>query len=103
MRGDKGANWRGGRYINSDGYVKVQARGHPAAHSRGSYVAEHRLVMEKVLGRLLRKDETVHHKNGNKADNRPENLEVRVGRHGKGATSPHCRTCTCFADHSVAE
>lgn len=52
--------------------------------------------MEEKLGRVLTKDETVHHKNGNRADNQVENLELHVGRHGKGATHKHCATCACF-------
>jgi hypothetical protein len=43
-----------------------------------------RLVMEEKIGRPLLPDETVHHKNGNKLDDRPDNLELWASRHPKG-------------------
>jgi len=67
--------WKGGRMIDPDGYVLVKRRDHPAARKNG-YILEHRLVMEEHLGRPLRADEVVHHKNSVKTDNRIENLEV---------------------------
>ncbi len=57
--------------------------GHPMAQKSGRALV-HRLVMSDHLGRPLHAGETVHHKNGLKTDNRIENLELRIGAHGKG-------------------
>lgn len=66
-------NWKGGKIIGSDGYVLSYNPKHPFSQT-GGYVREHRLVIERKLGRFLNPQETVHHLNGDKQDNRIENL-----------------------------
>ena len=70
-------NWQGGRTTHHAGYVMVHLPSHPRARTSG-YVFEHILVMEGVLGRRLLPDETVHHRNGIRDDNRPGNLELWI-------------------------
>lgn len=73
-RGDKASGWKGG-FFKTNGYLYIYSPNHPKATGKG-YVVEHRLVMEKFLGRILSSKEDVHHKNGIKDDNRLENLEL---------------------------
>jgi len=63
----------GSRGTTCRGYVLIHQPNHPHATKIG-YVREHRLIMEKKLGRYLTKNEIVHHRNGIRDDNRPENL-----------------------------
>lgn len=64
-----------GYKLRSDGYVYVSCPAHPDATASG-YLLEHRLVMERVIGRRLLPHEDVHHRNEVRHDNRPENLEL---------------------------
>jgi len=88
QRMEKGNNWRGGKKLQ-DGYIFIKIPSHPNSCFHG-YVAKHRLIMEKHLGRYLISKEIVHHKGikypigsiENKQDNRIKNLQlVSRGEH----------------------
>ncbi len=72
--------WHGGKTLHERGYILIRTPNHPNANMRG-YVSEHRLVIEKKIGRHLSSQEVVHHINGIKDDNRLENLEL-FANHG---------------------
>lgn len=75
LRGEKHPNWHGGRIVDGEGYIRIKNKAHPRANKRG-YVLEHIAVIIAKLGRPLFPEESVHHKNGIKMDNRPDNLEI---------------------------
>jgi hypothetical protein len=64
------------KFIDRRGYVRVHAPEHPRAFGHQGWYYEHRLVAERMLGRLLYNGETVHHINEHKCDNREINLFV---------------------------
>lgn len=92
--GERHPSYKGGRTLTDQGYVLVLAdRADPIAMAmtnRMGYVAEHRLVMARSIGRPLTPFETVHHVNGDRADNEIGNLQLRHGRHGSGVVIVCC-------------
>lgn len=71
FKGSKSPSWKGGRNRNN-GYIDIHCPSHPYAR-KGTYVFEHRLVVEGQIGRYLLSTEKVHHL-GAKDDNRPKML-----------------------------
>jgi len=68
--GENSPNWRGGKRISRDGYIAIWIT------EKQKYVYEHKLVWERVHNRKLPKGWVIHHLNGVRDDNRPENLEA---------------------------
>jgi hypothetical protein len=79
QNGIKHRNWKGGRVYKKREHTLIYNPKHPFAN-KGGYIYEHRLVIERHLGRYLNKEEVVHHINKIKTDNRIENLKLCINR-----------------------
>lgn len=84
LRKEKDLARRKEKIITATGYVLVRQPDHPRASKKTGRIREHILVMEKILGRHLLPGEEVHHKNGVRSDNDPENLELWVVSQPRG-------------------
>lgn len=74
--GPRCGKWKGGVRIDEKGYRLILKWDHPHHHKHTGYVYQHRLVMEEMIGRYLDPKEVVHHRDGNKLNNAPGNLQL---------------------------
>jgi len=83
-KGSRNPMWKGGRFRTTNGYIFVWTPDHPNANPHG-YYQEHKLIMEKHLGRILNKQEVVHHIDKDKTNNEISNLVLfpNTGEHSR--------------------
>jgi len=87
-RGRKNLKPVGARRLLSTGYVQIKT-------PRQGWMFEHRYVMQESLGRKLTREEEVHHRNGQRDDNRLENLAIVPRRKHEREKFPRCPIC-CY-------
>ena len=80
-----------------EGRTRKEKGGYVKEYRDGRWSLQHHLIMSQLLGRPLLKSENVHHMNGKRGDNRPENLELWKRRQPVGvrAADYHCPGCRC--------
>ena len=88
-RGKLNPSWKGGKYIDKYGYIRVLRSDRSKEKGASRYILKHRLVIEKKLKRKLKSNEIVHHLNGVRKDNRIENLVVIQGPNGHETWTYH--------------
>jgi hypothetical protein len=92
---DKNPQWKGGKITTGEGYIAIKLKPEDPLISmatKARYVLEHRLIMARHLGRPLLREESIHHKNGIKTDNRTENLEIVMRNpHNGSVKCPYCQ------------
>jgi len=85
----KSPPWKIKKLISKGDYIYTKIPNHPKSTKHG-YILEHRIIMENHLGRILTASEIIHHKNGNKKDNRIENLELtNKSKHARNHMREH--------------
>lgn len=90
--------WKGKGGLGKNGYIVI-------TNGENRRKAEHRVIMEKMIGRKLLRSESVHHKNGIRHDNRPENLELWITTQPSGIRvkdAPIFPTCPCRRCYKMA-
>lgn len=93
--GEKNPAWKGGKFHRKDGYVMIWNS------EKQKYELEHRKIMEEYLGRELKAEEHVHHKNEIKSDNTIENLQIKdiaehTKHHHRGKDMSKYTECVCL-------
>lgn len=98
--------WKIEKIVSKGEYNYAVVKAHPNATSNG-YVLEHRVVVENHLNRLLDSSEVVHHLNGDKKDNRIENLEIMTLALHSALCGPErnqvCRVAVSLLQNNICE
>ena len=102
-KGNHHGNWKGGRRIHSKGYILIYDPTHHRAN-KNRYVYEHIKVWEEANGKILPNGWQVHHINGKKADNRPNNLfALPIKNHNKLALLLETRRKVCKLESEIEQ